>query len=142
MIPTLPQFDGIFFDTYGEFYEDLRVFHEEVPCLLKPGGIYSFFNGLGASTNAFFHTVYCRLVDMELKQFGIKTEYVAVDIDPSDTKIWAGVTRKYWVLTQYNLPICLMEPKDGEMETLAKVVMDAEVTGAAESQDSKEKAEE
>ncbi|CAH8280952.1 unnamed protein product, partial [Arabidopsis lyrata] len=29
-------FDGIFFDTYGEYYEDLREFHQHLPRLLKP----------------------------------------------------------------------------------------------------------
>ncbi|CAL5437141.1 unnamed protein product [Camellia sinensis] len=36
----------VFFDTYGEYYEDMREIHQHLPSLLKPGGIYSFFNGL------------------------------------------------------------------------------------------------
>lgn len=68
------QFDGIFFDTYGEYYsssspdgssssssssrdEGIRSFHTALPRLLRrPGGIYSFFNGF-ASDNLFFHMV-------------------------------------------------------------------------------------
>jgi protein arginine N-methyltransferase 2 len=37
---------GIFFDTYGEYYEDMREFHDHLPKLLKPDGVYSYFNGL------------------------------------------------------------------------------------------------
>ncbi|XP_077219974.1 ankyrin repeat family protein isoform X2 [Tasmannia lanceolata] len=52
VLPQLESYDGIFFDTYGEYYEDLREFHQHLPKLLKPGGIYSFFNGLcGAYLN-------------------------------------------------------------------------------------------
>ena len=40
------QFDGIFFDTYGEHNGDMAQFHEALPRLLRPGGIYSFFNGM------------------------------------------------------------------------------------------------
>ncbi|CAN0873213.1 Protein arginine N-methyltransferase 2 [Linum grandiflorum] len=46
VLPQLGTYDGIFFDTYGEYYEDLREFHQQLAKLLKPGGIYSFFNGL------------------------------------------------------------------------------------------------
>ncbi|KAI3512378.1 hypothetical protein L1887_19693 [Cichorium endivia] len=46
VVHQLESYDGIFFDTYGEYYEDLREFHQHLPSLLNPGGIYSFFNGL------------------------------------------------------------------------------------------------
>jgi protein arginine N-methyltransferase 2 len=52
-------YDGIFFDTYGEYYEELRQFHLLLPKILKPDGVYSYFNGL-ASDNFFFHMVYGR----------------------------------------------------------------------------------
>jgi len=52
----LGPFDGIFWDTYGEYYEDMKDFHVQLPRLLRPGGIYSFFNGL-APDNIFFHLV-------------------------------------------------------------------------------------
>ncbi|GAB2218937.1 hypothetical protein Drorol1_Dr00002170 [Drosera rotundifolia] len=69
LLPQLDSYDGIFFDTYGEYYEDLREFHQHLPRLLKPGGIYSFFNGL-CGDNAFFHVVYCHLVSLELEDLG------------------------------------------------------------------------
>lgn len=46
-------------DTYGEYYEELHQFHLLLPKLLKPAGVYSYFNGL-ASDNFFFHMVYGR----------------------------------------------------------------------------------
>ena len=39
------QFDGIFYDTYGEHDTEMGEFHELLPRLLRPGGLYSFFNG-------------------------------------------------------------------------------------------------
>ncbi|KAI4985013.1 hypothetical protein ZWY2020_017643 [Hordeum vulgare] len=69
VIPQLGSYDGIFFDTYGEYYEDMREFHEHLPELLKPGGVYSYFNGL-CGDNAFFHVVYCQLVALELASLG------------------------------------------------------------------------
>jgi protein arginine N-methyltransferase 2 len=53
VLDQLKTYDGIFFDTYGEYYEDMQDFHEELENLLKPGGCYSFFNGLVA-TQPFF----------------------------------------------------------------------------------------
>lgn len=47
-LSTLGKFDGIFFDTYGENYAELREFFTYLPQLLKPGGIFSYFNGLCA----------------------------------------------------------------------------------------------
>ena len=44
-----------------------RAFHEELPRLLKPEGLYSFFNGLAAD-NGFFHAVCCRVVAAELSR--------------------------------------------------------------------------
>ena len=46
-----------------------RSFHAELPRLLRPGGIYSFFNGLAAD-NAFFHVVCCHVVQAELARCG------------------------------------------------------------------------
>lgn len=45
--------------SYGEYYEEMREFHLQLPKILKPSGVYSYFNGL-ASDNFFFHMVYGR----------------------------------------------------------------------------------
>lgn len=95
VVPTLTQtFDGIFFDTYGEFYDDLRAFHDVVPNMLNPEGIYTWFNGLGA-TNQFFHDIYCRVSEIDLHDFGLSTEYVDIKIPEADEKgVWDGVRQR------------------------------------------------
>ncbi|CAG8457816.1 9809_t:CDS:2 [Paraglomus occultum] len=105
VLDQLELYDGIFFDTFGEFYADIHDFHEELLNMLKPEGVYSFFNGLGA-TNPFFHDVYCRIAEMHLASIGLSTEYVEIKIDPSEDKIWEGVKARYWTLDTYRLPIC------------------------------------
>lgn len=119
VVPTLTQtFDGIFFDTYGgssskknrcdikrrvevahlyvipEFYDDLRAFHDAVPNILNSDGIYTWFNGLGA-TNQFFHDIYCRVSEIDLHEFGLDTEYVEIPIGTADEKgVWDGVRQR------------------------------------------------
>lgn len=106
VLPLLGSYDGIFFDTYGEYYEDLRNFHQELPSLLKPGGIYSFFNGL-CGGNAFFHVVYCQLVALELGNLGYSTQYIPLPVkDSLGEEVWEGVKHKYWQLDTYYLPVC------------------------------------
>ncbi|KAG0308949.1 hypothetical protein BGZ97_013212 [Linnemannia gamsii] len=100
-------YDGIFFDTFGEFYEDLRAFHEIVPNHLEEGGIYSYFNGLGA-TNQFFHAVYNRISELELSEMGFTVEYEEMDIGLKEEE-WNGVKRAYWTLDKYYLPICRLD---------------------------------
>ncbi|KAA8537832.1 hypothetical protein F0562_027588 [Nyssa sinensis] len=102
----LESYDGIFFDTYGEYYEDLREFHQHLPALLKPGGIYSFFNGL-CGGNAFFHVVYCQLVSLELENLGYCTQLIPLPVkDCLGEEVWEGVKHKYWQLDTYYLPVC------------------------------------
>ncbi|KAF3542798.1 hypothetical protein DY000_02005653 [Brassica cretica] len=72
-------YDGIFFDTYGEYYEDLWEFHQNLPKLLKPDGVYSYFNGFCGS-NAFFHVVYCNLVTLEIESLGFSTQLIPLPV--------------------------------------------------------------
>ncbi|KAF2324289.1 hypothetical protein GH714_011716 [Hevea brasiliensis] len=106
VLSQLETYDGIFFDTYGEYYEDLRGFHQRLPELLKPGGIYSFFNGL-CGGNAFFHVVYCNLVSLELENLGYHTQLIPLPVkDCLEKEVWEGVRQKYWQLDTYYLPVC------------------------------------
>ncbi|KAG5542034.1 hypothetical protein RHGRI_021767 [Rhododendron griersonianum] len=106
VLPQLESYDGIFFDTYGEYYEDMREFHQQLPLLLKPGGIYSFFNGL-CGGNAFFHVVYCQLVSLELESLGYSTQLIPLPVkDCLGEEVWKGVKHKYWQLDTYYLPVC------------------------------------
>ncbi|KAI5563780.1 hypothetical protein POPTR_014G019000v4 [Populus trichocarpa] len=105
VLSQLGTYDGIFFDTYGEYYEDLREFHQHLPALLKPGGIYSFFNGL-CGGNAFFHVVYCNLVSLELEHLGYSTQLIPLPVkDCLGEEVWQGVRHKYWQLDTYYLPV-------------------------------------
>ncbi|GAB2269626.1 hypothetical protein Dimus_004551 [Dionaea muscipula] len=106
VLPQLDSYDGIFFDTYGEYYEDMREFHQHLPRLLKTGGIYSFFNGL-CGDNAFFHVVYCHLVSLELENLGFSTQLIPLPVKACLTEdVWKGVRQKYWQLDTYYLPVC------------------------------------
>lgn len=99
------QFDGIFFDTFGEFYQDLRDWHENVvPVILnRNGGVYSFFNGLGAD-NHFFNRVYSNIVQIELMDVGLFTQWEEMKVKRDEID-WNGIKRKYFVLENYLLPI-------------------------------------
>ncbi|XP_020579150.1 protein arginine N-methyltransferase 2 [Phalaenopsis equestris] len=106
VLPQLGSFDGIFFDTYGEYYDDMREFHQNLHRLLKPGGIYSYFNGFCGS-NAFFHVVYCQLVALELENLGYSTQFIPLPVKECISEdIWKGLKHKYWQLDTYNLPVC------------------------------------
>lgn len=99
------KFDAIFFDTYGEEYDDMRRFHAMLPKLLRTGGIYSYFNGM-CPDNIFFHMVYNRVADIELSRLGFKVSFDIKPIDTSDDGIWKGVKRRYWWGDKYFLPTC------------------------------------
>ncbi|PRW50850.1 arginine N-methyltransferase 2 [Chlorella sorokiniana] len=113
VVDELGPFDGIFFDTYGEYYEDMHDFHEKLPKLLRPGGVYSFFNGL-APDNMFFHLVYGEIARLELGRLGLETSYAPMPMDASAAKIWEGVANRYWRLPVYFVPTCLMKGLAGE----------------------------
>ncbi|KAJ9076805.1 Arginine N-methyltransferase 2 [Entomophthora muscae] len=98
-------YDGIFFDTFGEYYRDMKEFHEQVPNMLSDDGTYSFFNGLGGDVKL-FHDVYCRIAQLHLADLNIETTFSQITIDPSSAKIWDGVKRRYWQLQLYHLPTC------------------------------------
>jgi protein arginine N-methyltransferase 2 len=99
--------DGIFWDTYAEYYEDMRVWHRELPRLLRPNGVYTFFNGL-APDNLFFHLVYGEIARRELNALGFSVKYDAVPIDASSEKIWEGVANRYWNFPVYFVPTCVL----------------------------------
>ncbi|KAI9205620.1 S-adenosyl-L-methionine-dependent methyltransferase, partial [Polychytrium aggregatum] len=105
VVPQLETYDGIFFDTFGEYYADLKEFHEVLPNILRQDGIYSYFNGLGG-TDRFFHDVYCQIADLDLQDMCIQTEYVQLDLEALGDEVWQGTKRPYWSLNTYNLPIC------------------------------------
>ena len=87
------ELDGIFFDTYGEHYTDMEDFHDQMVRLLaKPGGIYSFFNGL-APDNLFFHGVACQCVKLQLAKLGLDTEFAQCQIEVKDEAVGGSTTK-------------------------------------------------
>lgn len=106
VLDSLTSYDGIFFDTYAEYYDDLREFHSHVPKLLKPNGIYSFFNGM-CGDNAFFHVVYCHIVALELASVGLSTDYISLPVkEHLSSKVWEGLQEhRYWQLDTYFLAV-------------------------------------
>ena len=106
-------FDGIFFDTYGEYDSDMADFHRALPQLLKPGGVYSFFNGM-CPFNVFFQGVACSVVQLELQALGLTTTFQPVDVETPDAgdQAWAGVRRQYFCADTYFLPHCVLGAGD------------------------------
>lgn len=100
-------FDAIYFDTFAEEYKDLReFFSEHVISLLSPDGRFGFFNGLGADRQVCYD-VYTKLVEMDLFEAGLETDWKELDISDLDKAgEWEGVRRKYWALPTYRLPTC------------------------------------
>ena len=111
VIPQLVEqgevFDAIYFDTFAEDYKALREFFSEyVIALLDPQGRFGFFNGLGADRQVCYD-VYTRVVEMDLFDAGMDTEWKDIAIPDLDEKgEWEGVRRKYWALDTYRLPTC------------------------------------
>eukprot|EP00501_MAST-03F_sp_TOSAG23-6_P000890 GSMAST32.ASY1.ANO1.926.1 assembled CDS len=98
-------FDGIYFDTYGENYGEQSEFHHKLPRILRPGGCYSFFNGL-CPDNIIFHGG----SQQELDALGFTTTYIPCPIaEVQDKKVWKGVKRKYFYNDTYQLPICIFD---------------------------------
>jgi protein arginine N-methyltransferase 2 len=98
-------YDGIFFDTFGEYYDDLHEFHEHLPNILEQDGIYSYFNGL-CGTNSFFHDVSCNVCECHLSEMGIETTYQELEMDTLGDDVWKGIKRAYFSLNTYRLPKC------------------------------------
>ncbi|KAI1430057.1 arginine N-methyltransferase 2 [Xylaria sp. FL1777] len=114
VIPKLSEqgelYDAIYFDTFGEDYGQLRMFFTEyVPGLLDEGGIFGFFNGLGADRKVCYD-VYTKVVEMHLTDAGLDVEWNELDVEMKGLEEdgkgeWHGVKRRYWTLDKYRLPI-------------------------------------
>ena len=118
------EFDGVFYDTYGEHHTDLEDFHVLMSRMLaRPGGVYSFFNGL-APDNLFFHGVACNCVKLQLSRLGLESEFATCEVKVEE-KDWVGVRRKYWHgRDTYYLPIVTWDPDFLERERVRRSVDD------------------
>jgi len=107
VVPALMEkgelYDAIYFDTFGEDYSQLRLFFTEyVSALLDEGGVFSFFNGLGADRKVCYD-VYARVVEMHLADAGLDLQYVTISVNMKGLEKegegeWQGVIRRYWTL--------------------------------------------
>lgn len=95
-------FDGIYYDTFSEHYQDMLDLYDVIVGLIKPEGIFSFFNGLGADREICYD-VYKKIVEIDVATHGMKCEFTTVDI----TKIlpnWQNVKRSYYNCNYYYHP--------------------------------------
>ena len=104
-------FDGVYYDTFSEHYEDMLELFDFVVGLLKPGGTFSFFNGLGADRKVVYD-VYKALVPIDLGDYGLACTFSNVPVPKSTltkekggTSVWDDVKRSYWSCPIYYHPV-------------------------------------
>ena len=95
-------FDGVYYDTFSEHYQDMLDLYDVIVGLIKPEGVFSFFNGLGADREICYD-VYKKIVEIDVATYGMKCEFSTIDI----TKIlpdWQNVKRSYYNCNYYYHP--------------------------------------
>ncbi|KAG7661534.1 RMT2 [[Candida] subhashii] len=102
-------FNGIYYDTFSEHYSDMLELFDYIVGLLKPYGVFSFFNGLGADRQVVYE-VYKQLVEIDLKNYGLDCKFIQVTVPEStlkssdDKSVWDDVKRSYWSCPVYYHP--------------------------------------
>jgi protein arginine N-methyltransferase 2 len=105
-------FDGIYYDTFSEHYEDMvEDLFDLIVGLLKPTGTFSFFNGLGADRLVCYE-VYKKVVDIDLSNYGLAVNFTEIgapvttfkENDSSDDSVWKDIKRAYWRCPVYYHP--------------------------------------
>lgn len=102
----LGNFDGVFFDTFDDVCH-MREFMQHLPTLVRPGGIYSFFNGL-CPENIIFQGVACQVIKLELEEMpggGFETDFYPMSVDCKDDSLWEGTPFRYYFRNDYHLPV-------------------------------------
>ena len=103
-------FDGIYYDTYSEHYQDMLELFDLVVGMLKMTGTFSFFNGLGAD-RLVCYDVYKKVVELDLADYGLRVKYT--DIKPpkealqhknEQGSVWKDIRRAYWTCPTYYHP--------------------------------------
>lgn len=105
-------FNGIYYDTFSEHYQDMLELFDYIVGLLKPHGVFSFFNGLGADRQVVYD-VYRKLVELDLANYGLQVNFTDVPV-PKETlmksegetekSVWDDVKRSYWSCPVYYHP--------------------------------------
>ncbi|KAI5964185.1 RMT2 [Candida pseudojiufengensis] len=112
-------FNGIYYDTFSEHYKDMLELFDLVVGLLKPYGIFSFFNGLGADRIVIYE-VYKKLLEIDLGNYGLNCKFKEFKVpkelfqktdkkqnvngEEEDGSIWDDVKRSYWSCPTYYHP--------------------------------------
>ncbi|AET38497.1 protein-arginine N5-methyltransferase Ecym_2800 [Eremothecium cymbalariae DBVPG len=97
-------FNGIYYDTFSEHYQDMLELYDLIVGLIQPEGIFSFFNGLGAD-RPICYDVYKRIVELDLANYGLKCGYSTIPL--SNIPSWKNVKRPYFNCNYYYHPqIC------------------------------------
>lgn len=97
---------GIFFDIYGEYYEDMREVHQHLPALLKlKGSTHSLMDFV--EVIPFFSCCLLLVSFIRTSEFGL---FYTIDTLPNmdclGEEVWNGVKHIYWLLDTYYLPVC------------------------------------
>ena len=95
-------FDGIYYDTFSEHYEDMLDLYDIVVGLVNPEGVFSFFNGLGAD-RPLCYDVYKKIVEVDVATYGMNCEYTYVDLK-GKLPDWKDVKRSYYNCEYYYHP--------------------------------------
>ena len=152
-------FDAVYTDTFSEDYDgettrlaymyvrlvndprpDLYRFFQHLPRLLAgPDARFSFFNGLGATSecragctgstrrairrthdtciaDALFYDVYVHLSEIHLEEVGLEVRWDELDVAATKGEDRWGKTREYFGLRLYRLPIGHMRPRASVQE--------------------------
>lgn len=101
-------FNGIYYDTFSEHYLDMLELFDYVVGLLKPHGVFLFFNGLGADRKVVYD-VYRQLLEIDLGNYGLKCSFDEVKVPENtlkrgDGSVWDDVKRSYWECPAYYHP--------------------------------------
>lgn len=95
-------FDGIYYDTFSEHYQDMLDLYDVIVGLIKPEGVFSFFNGLGAD-RSLCYDVYKNIVEIDVGNYGMKCDYTTYSLD-EQLPDWNDVKRSYFNCNYYYHP--------------------------------------
>merc|ERR1712048_854787 len=106
---------------------DMLGFFAILPRVLRPGGRFSFFNGLSDS-NIYAQAFSCRVAQIDLAQFGMATLFEAISLGEVNDEEWKKVVNHYWSLETYYAPISFLLPSEQAVATGARVNLSASDT--------------
>ncbi|CAI4059388.1 protein-arginine N5-methyltransferase SKDI_04G6690 [Saccharomyces kudriavzevii IFO 1802] len=95
-------FDGIYYDTFSEHYQDMLDLYDVIVGLIKPEGVFSFFNGLGAD-RPLCYDVYREIVEIDVANYGMKCDYTEYSLD-KQLPDWNDVKQSYFNCNCYYHP--------------------------------------